>query len=139
MPDIRHKLQKMDGIADKSIQELLAVAQGVYNNRETPEDKWMGVIAKANAKKTQNLARIFLVATSGDPDEKKCQLKLPTRGQGKDPHARERPRLQKDQCAHRKEMGHWAKNCPQKSKHKHHDLGRNSCHVLVAESGNHSD
>lgn len=70
MPDIRHKLQKMDGIADKSIQELLAVAQGVYNNRETPEDKWMGVIAKANAKKTQNLARIFLVATSGDPDEK---------------------------------------------------------------------
>lgn len=85
MPDIRQKLQKMDGIADKTIQELLAVAQGVHNNRETPEDKWMGVIAKANAKQTQNLARIFLGATSGDPDEKKCQLKLPTRGQGKDP------------------------------------------------------
>lgn len=28
-PDTRHKLQKIDGMADKSLQDLLAVAKGL--------------------------------------------------------------------------------------------------------------
>jgi hypothetical protein len=37
-PDIRHKLQKLDRLADRSLQELLAVAEKVYNHWETPEE-----------------------------------------------------------------------------------------------------
>lgn len=55
-PDIRHKLQKTEELADKTIQELLAVAQNtVYNIQETSEDRQMRVIASDNAKQTQNM------------------------------------------------------------------------------------
>ena len=51
-PNIRYKLQKIDGLADKSIRELLAVAQRVYNNQESPEDKQRRAIAEENEKQT---------------------------------------------------------------------------------------
>jgi hypothetical protein len=38
-PDIRRKLQKLDRLADRSLQELLAVAEKVYNHWETPEER----------------------------------------------------------------------------------------------------
>lgn len=50
MPDIKCNLQKTDGLADNSIQELLTVAQKVYNNQETPEDKQMKAITSENTK-----------------------------------------------------------------------------------------
>lgn len=81
-PNIRYKLQKIDGLADKSIRELLAVAQRVYNNQKSPEDKQRRTIVEENAKPTQNMARIPLATTVGDPDEKKCQLRCLAKGQG---------------------------------------------------------
>ena len=38
-PDIRRKLQKIDGLRKQTIQDLLKAAEKVFNNRETPEER----------------------------------------------------------------------------------------------------
>uniref|UniRef100_A0A8C6YUC6 Core shell protein Gag P30 domain-containing protein n=1 Tax=Nothoprocta perdicaria TaxID=30464 RepID=A0A8C6YUC6_NOTPE len=38
-PDIRKKLQKIDRLGEQTVQDLLKVAEKVYNNRETPEER----------------------------------------------------------------------------------------------------
>lgn len=42
-PDIRKKLQKTDGLAGRSINDLEEVANKVYNNGETPEERKAGL------------------------------------------------------------------------------------------------
>ena len=37
--DIRKKLQKLEGLQDKSLRDLVQVAEKVYHNRETEEEK----------------------------------------------------------------------------------------------------
>ena len=37
--DIRKKLQKLERLGEKSIQDLITVVERVYNTRETPEEK----------------------------------------------------------------------------------------------------
>ena len=36
-PDIRRKLQKIEGLGEQTIQDLLKAAEKVFKNRETPE------------------------------------------------------------------------------------------------------
>ena len=38
-PDIRRKLQKIEGLEEQTIQDLLKAAEKVFNNRETPEER----------------------------------------------------------------------------------------------------
>jgi isopropylmalate/homocitrate/citramalate synthase len=38
-PDIRKKLQKLEGFEGKLLSELVEIAQNVYNNRDMPEDR----------------------------------------------------------------------------------------------------
>ena len=38
-PDIRRKLQKIEGLGELSIQDLVRAAEEVFNNRETPEER----------------------------------------------------------------------------------------------------
>ena len=38
-PDIRRKLQKIEGLGEQTIQDLLKAAKKVFNNRETPEER----------------------------------------------------------------------------------------------------
>ena len=38
-PDIRRKLQRMEGLGEQSIQDLVRAAEKVLNNRETPEER----------------------------------------------------------------------------------------------------
>ena len=38
-PDIRRKLQKIEGLREETIQDLLKAAEKVFNNRETPEER----------------------------------------------------------------------------------------------------
>ena len=38
-PDIRRKLQKIEGLGEQTIQDLLKAAEKVFNNRETPEER----------------------------------------------------------------------------------------------------
>ena len=38
-PDIRRKLQKIVGLGEQTMQDLLKAAEKVFNNRETPEER----------------------------------------------------------------------------------------------------
>ena len=38
-PDIKRKLQKMEGLQDKTLRELVQAAEKMYHNRETEEEK----------------------------------------------------------------------------------------------------
>lgn len=89
-PDIRKKLQKIEGFEGENISKLLEIAQKVYVNRDDPE------VGRA-----KEVARI-LIAAQVDP--KKEQKKGRPRSQW--------PRVDKDQCAFCKEKGHWKKDCP---------------------------
>ena len=89
MPDIMCKLQKINGLADKSIQELLAVAQKLYNNQETPEDKQMRAVTSENTKQIRNMTSILLEVTAGNPDKKNHQLRCLARSQCTHSHSRE--------------------------------------------------
>ena len=64
--DIRKKLQKLERLGEKSIQDLITVAERVYNTQETPEEKQ----AKAADRQTRNTARILLAATVPDSGER---------------------------------------------------------------------
>ena len=108
--DIRKKLQKLERLGEKSIQDLITVAERVYNTRETPEEKQ----AKAADRQTRNMAHILLAATVPDSGEREHQLcRLAAEGKSR---PRMRPALVKNQCAYCKEEGHWAKECPKKKK-----------------------
>lgn len=39
MKDIKRKLQKLDNLQDKSLRELVQIAEKVYHNRETEEEE----------------------------------------------------------------------------------------------------
>ena len=109
-PDIRKKLQKLERLGEKSIQDLITVAERVYNTRESPEKKK----AKAADRQTRNMTCILLAATVPDSGERERQLRC-LAAEGKS-HPRTRPVLGKNQCAYCKEEGHWAKECPKKKK-----------------------
>ena len=109
-PDIRKKLQKLERLGAKSIQDLITVAERVYNTRETLEEKQ----AKVADFQTRNTAGILLAATVPDSGERERPLcHLAAKGKSR-PHTR--PALGKNQCACCKEEGHWAKQCPKKKK-----------------------
>ena len=38
-PDIKKKLQRVERLREKSLQDLVIVAEQVYNNRECPEEQ----------------------------------------------------------------------------------------------------
>ena len=109
-PDIRKKLQKLERLGEKSIQDLVTVAERVDNTREAPEEKQ----AKAADLQTHNMAHILLAATVPDSGERERQLhRLAAQGKSR-PHMQ--PALGKNQCAHCKEEGRWTKECPKKKK-----------------------
>lgn len=96
-PDIRKYFKKkIDDLAGKSLSDLMEVSNRIYNNRETPEDRqarqraeenekqWKVMVA-INEKHTHYMARILLVATTSDPEEKRKQLYHPAQDQSKAP------------------------------------------------------
>uniref|UniRef100_A0ABI7YSQ1 CCHC-type domain-containing protein n=1 Tax=Felis catus TaxID=9685 RepID=A0ABI7YSQ1_FELCA len=115
--DIRRKLQKIDRLGEKSLQDLLVVAEKVYNNREPPEDKQARAMAAASSKQIRELARILLATTAASPEERDRRLRqladVARKGKGTTKGGKQR--LQKDQCAHCKEIGHWARDCPKRA------------------------
>ena len=38
-PDIKRKLQRVERLGEKSLQDLITVAERVYNNRQSPEEQ----------------------------------------------------------------------------------------------------
>ena len=93
------------------------VAAKVYNNREPPEDKQAHAMAAASRKQTRDLARILLATTADSPEEQDSRLRqlADDARKGKGTTKRGKQRLQKDQCAYCKEIGHWAQDCPKRA------------------------
>ncbi|VFV29044.1 Hypothetical predicted protein, partial [Lynx pardinus] len=96
VPDIKKKLQRLEDLEGKQIQDLLRIAQRVYNNRDAPEERQI----KATEKMTKVLATI--VQKEQPPPEDTQTTRPP------------RQHLDKDQCAYCKEKGHWIRECPKK-------------------------
>ena len=112
-PDIKKKLQRVERLGEKSLQDLVIVAERVYNNRESPEEQQ----TKLSDRQTRNLAKILLATTMDDPQERRRHLKKLASGTGKEDGPgprREHPKLNKTQYAYCKEEGHWVKSCPNK-------------------------
>lgn len=107
--DIRRKLQRIDRLGEKSLQDLLVVAEKVYNNREPPEDKQA-------RRQTRDLARILWAATMDSPEKRDLRLRqlANDRKKGKETSGEGKWKLQKDQCAYCKKIGHWAQECPKR-------------------------
>jgi len=96
-PDIRKKLQKLEGPESRDLGKMLEVAWTVYNNRE-----------KEKEVKQARRDRKLLAALTGNNRR--------GRGRGRGMNVGERgrinPRLTPDQCVICKEHGHWKRECP---------------------------
>ncbi|XP_057349869.1 formin-1-like [Manis pentadactyla] len=108
--DIRRKLQKLEGLQDKTLRDLVQVAEKVYHNRETEEEKegrklWETEERELRKEKRQerNLHKILTTVVR--------ETREPKPGPGG-----RRQQLDKDQCAYCKEKGHWARECPNRKK-----------------------
>ena len=116
-PDIRRKLQKIEGLGELSIQDLVRAAEKVFNNRETPEEREERIRreerelkAKENRRNQKELAQIFFAGTRRGLDSWKTR--------DTQPKGREKPArltLKRDQCAYCKEQGHWKNECPKRN------------------------
>uniref|UniRef100_UPI001A9F41EF uncharacterized protein LOC120883926 n=1 Tax=Ictidomys tridecemlineatus TaxID=43179 RepID=UPI001A9F41EF len=95
-PDIRKKIQKIDGFAGKNRSELLELAQKVFENRESQDDLLIRKVNRAT------------VAALRSPEVFNSRQMQVAHGRGK-----RRTPLQIDQCAYCREYGHWKNQCPQ--------------------------
>ncbi|AGV92852.1 gag protein [Galidia ERV] len=91
-PDIKKKLQKLDGFQGKSLSELVAIAQKVFDQREDP--------TKTTQELTQRMAKVLLAREEQANQGNK-------RGPNRQPGKKGRTALGKNQCAYCKEEGHW--------------------------------
>ncbi|XP_052048830.1 uncharacterized protein LOC127692485 [Apodemus sylvaticus] len=99
-PDIKNELQGIDKLGEKSLQELLLAAEKVIDSRE---------MQAYNGLQNESVALISVALLVDSPEEKQRQL---VDGKGKRPQQMGKPKLQKNQCAYCKKVGHWVKDCP---------------------------
>ncbi|VFV29156.1 Hypothetical predicted protein, partial [Lynx pardinus] len=116
-PDIRRKLQKLEGFAGMNITQLIEVANKVFMNRE--------VAANREAERGLKKKATFLAAALKETDATKMGRPQPPKG------GNPRAPLAKDQCAYCKEKGHWKNECPNRkgpsksSRHREEPRGEN--------------
>ena len=126
-PDIRKKLQWIEGLQDYTIRDLVREAEKVYHKRETEEEKQE---REKNEKKEdedrrekkqeETLAR--MLATVVDRDKKdRIRQQGDLRGEKwQEPRRprRGRQHIENDQCAFCKAKVYWALYCPKKGREK---------------------
>ncbi|XP_023047361.2 uncharacterized protein LOC111525929 isoform X1 [Piliocolobus tephrosceles] len=112
-PDIKKMLQTLEDLEGKQVQDLLCIANEVYNNRDTPEERQL----KATKEMTKVLVAAFLQAENN-------QRRKQAQGS--------KQKLEKDQCAYCKEHGHWIKDCPKKKRQSDSGL-RKPTPILVTQ------
>nr|AGP25479.1 gag protein [Mus caroli] len=117
--DIKKKLQRLEGLQDYTLQDLVKEAEKVYHKRETEEEKQerekKEIEERENRRdrrQERNLTRI-LAAVVGERKSEKGQSGYLGNRARRPPGERRLP-LEKDQCAYCKEKGHWARDCPKK-------------------------
>ncbi|KAK1330409.1 hypothetical protein QTO34_010598 [Cnephaeus nilssonii] len=102
-PDIRRKLQKLEGFAGKNASELLEVANKLFINRDRAAKKE----AEERLKQKATLIAAAVKESSSQTDKKGKQEPRP---------GGRRTNLKGDQCAHCKDFGHWKNECPKLQK-----------------------
>lgn len=88
----------------KRLKDVLEVAEKMFNNRETPEERSERLRQedrKEARRANKEMAKILLAAVG----RKEKIEENESRGTY-------RERLDKDQCAYCKEKGHWKRECP---------------------------
>ena len=126
-PDIRRKLQKIEGLGEQTIQDLLKAAEKVFNNRETPEEREERIRreerqlaekirkedrehrARENRKNQRELAQILFAGMKAGTELR--EPRDPWMGEKEKP---KRQALKKDQCTYCKEQGHWKNEGPKR-------------------------
>lgn len=115
--DIKKKLQRLEGLQDLSLKDLVKEAEKVYHKRETEEEKQEREKKEAEERENRrdrrqerNLTKI-LAAVVGENGERR---RYESRKTGYLGNEARRPPLDKDQCAYCKEKGHWMKECPKR-------------------------
>ncbi|XP_062062404.1 uncharacterized protein LOC133770372 isoform X3 [Lepus europaeus] len=115
-PDIRTRLQRLEGLQGYTLQDLLKEAERIFNKRETKEEKEERMRKEQDQRdkeKNEELAKILVTAVSKSNRQDRSGY---GRGQtGKYPGDNNRPRIGRDQCVYCKEKGHWARDCPNKN------------------------
>lgn len=109
-PDIKRKLQKIDRLGEKSLQDLLEIAEKVYNNRETPEERQERIRqdrkyqAKEFKRVNKEMTKILLAAATENTKGWKDRNRgwdCPCQDGGKQGPQR-KGKLEKDQCKKKK-------------------------------------
>lgn len=106
--DIRHTLQRLDRVEEKSLQELLVIAKKAIDNREILKKKQLQTYEEPRNR------RLAMTLMADSPEEKRCQRHQLEDGKGKRPQPKDKPALRKNQCAYCRKMGHWVRDCPKK-------------------------
>lgn len=117
-PDIQKKLQKMEGILDKPLTDLVKEAQKVMIRREMEKEK----------RKVQLMVQTVRAVTGAQ--EGAQQKPYGGRGRGKGRNAmgpvgsqgRSREPLPRDVCGFCRKKGHWKRECPQRGEQKLQDV-----------------
>uniref|UniRef100_A0A5F9D197 CCHC-type domain-containing protein n=1 Tax=Oryctolagus cuniculus TaxID=9986 RepID=A0A5F9D197_RABIT len=120
-PDIRHKLQRLEGLQDLTLQDLVKEADKVFYKRETEEEKEQRREREReeqdrkretekeererarDKRRNRDLARILATVVDSGGSKRAGR-----------PGQRRRPPLDSDQCAYCKDKGHWMRDCPKK-------------------------
>ena len=111
-PDIRNKLQRLEGLQDYSLQDLMREAEKIYNKRETPEEREER-LRKLQEEREDRLRREQEEKEKRDRKRNRELSKIlatvvqPRSESGKKerPGDNRRPRVDRDQCAYCKEKG----------------------------------
>jgi hypothetical protein len=118
-PNIKRKLQRLEGLQDYTLRDLVKEAEKVFHKRETEDERKEREKKEAEDRESRrdrrqerNLTRI-MAAVIGEGQLRKGRTGNLGNG-AKSQDRRPRPQLEKDQCAYCKEKGHWARECPKK-------------------------
>ncbi|XP_054565836.1 formin-1-like [Eptesicus fuscus] len=110
--DIRRKLQRLEGLQDLTLRDLVKEADKVFHKRETEEEKEERKEKEREERedardKKRNKELTKILATVVDSGKKQKE-----KGGSTGP----RPSLDPNQCAYCKEHGHWKKDCSKRPK-----------------------
>ena len=122
-PDIRKKLQRIEGLQDYTIRDVVREAEKVYHRRETEDEKLEREKREKREEedrrdRRQEKVLTRILAAVGERDNGRRGRQSGNLGDKRQQGPR-RPReggqrLERNQCAYCKEMGHWKSDCPKK-------------------------
>nr|XP_051684065.1 uncharacterized protein LOC127485291 [Oryctolagus cuniculus] len=112
-PDIRTRLQRLEGLQGYTLPDLVKEAEKIYNKRETKEEREERVRREQDQrdrKRDKQLVKVLATIVAGSKTGRDKGR------QDRDQGDKRRPRVERDQCAYCKERGHWARDCPNKGR-----------------------